>query len=206
MAQKKITDLQLRSSVTADLNFPSDDGIQSYRVTGLQIKNYVLAAGNVLRTMITANERIPIGAVVAFAGSTAPDGFLFCDGSAISRSTYSDLFTAIGTTHGTGNGTTTFNLPDTRGIFIRGVGSQAISGITYTGTLGTKEGDQFQNHKHDSYGTAVSGAAGAAATTLSGTSGGPLVGNPTATGGAGTPRVGSETRPANIALNYAIKY
>jgi len=53
MAQKKITDLTLRSEVTADLNLPGDDGIQSYRVTAQQIKDYILAAGNIALTMLS---------------------------------------------------------------------------------------------------------------------------------------------------------
>lgn len=54
----------------------------------------------------------PTGTILPFAGSTAPSGFLICDGSAISRTTYADLFAVIGTTYGTGNGSTTFNLPN----------------------------------------------------------------------------------------------
>ena len=52
-----------------------------------------------------------IGMVIPFAGSTAPDGWLICDGTAISRSTYNDLFDVIGTTYGSGDGITTFNVP-----------------------------------------------------------------------------------------------
>jgi hypothetical protein len=63
----------------------------------------------------------PVGEVITFAGATAPSGYLMCDGSAVSRATYADLFAVIGTTYGTGNGTTTFNLPDLRGEFIRGL-------------------------------------------------------------------------------------
>ena len=62
------------------------------------------------------------GTIVYFAfdtGSTPPDGWLFCDGSAISRTTYSDLFAKIGTVFGSGDGSTTFNIPDTRGRFLR---------------------------------------------------------------------------------------
>lgn len=60
---------------------------------------------------------IPTGVVVEYEGDTTdiPDGFLLCDGSAVSRTTYADLFAKIGTKHGAGNGTTTFNLPDRRG-------------------------------------------------------------------------------------------
>jgi microcystin-dependent protein len=50
-----------------------------------------------------------------FAGSTAPEGYLMCDGSAISRTTYSALFAVIGTTYGAGDGSTTFNLPGSKG-------------------------------------------------------------------------------------------
>lgn len=62
----------------------------------------------------------PAGAVMAFAMNTAPTGWLKCNGAAVSRTTYADLFTAISTTYGVGDGSTTFNLPDLRGEFIRG--------------------------------------------------------------------------------------
>jgi len=62
----------------------------------------------------------PAGMVSMFGNSTAPTGWLECNGAAVSRTTYSDLFANIGTTFGTGDGTTTFNLPELRGEFIRG--------------------------------------------------------------------------------------
>jgi microcystin-dependent protein len=58
---------------------------------------------------------VPVGMVVEFAGTSAPNGWLLCFGQAISRTTYSALFTALGTTYGAGDGSTTFNLPDCRG-------------------------------------------------------------------------------------------
>lgn len=58
---------------------------------------------------------VPSGVVSPFAGSAAPTGWLLCDGSAVSRSTYSALFSVVGTTYGTGNGSTTFNLPNLKG-------------------------------------------------------------------------------------------
>ena len=61
-----------------------------------------------------------VGAVVAFAGSTSPDGWLLCDGSAVSRTTYAALFAVIGTTYGSGDGSTTFNLPNLTNKFIQG--------------------------------------------------------------------------------------
>lgn len=65
------------------------------------------------------------GLLVATARSTAPTGWLLCDGSAVSRTTYADLFGAIGTTYGAGDGSTTFNLPDLRGRVPVGVDGAA---------------------------------------------------------------------------------
>ena len=61
-----------------------------------------------------------VGAVIAFAGSTSPAGWLLCDGSAVSRADYAALFAVIGTTYGTGDGSTTFNLPNLTDKFIQG--------------------------------------------------------------------------------------
>jgi microcystin-dependent protein len=97
---------------------------------------------------------VPSGAVLPFAGSSAPTGYLLCYGQAVSRTTYAALFTAIGTTYGTGDGSTTFNLPDLRGRAAFGVdnmggsaanrlGSNAsIGGISGTASLGTAGGAQ----------------------------------------------------------------
>lgn len=80
------------------------------------------------------------GIVVPFAGASAPDGFLLCSGSAVSRSTYSRLFSVIGTTFGVGDGSTTFNLPDMRGRAAAGkdnMGGTSAGRLTVqrTGTL-----------------------------------------------------------------------
>jgi microcystin-dependent protein len=71
---------------------------------------------------------IPAGAMQMYGGSSAPDGWLLCDGSAVSRTTYAALFTAIGTAFGVGDGSTTFNVPDVRGRAPIGVGQG--SGLT----------------------------------------------------------------------------
>jgi microcystin-dependent protein len=70
------------------------------------------------------NDLVPVGAVFPFAGASAPIGYLICDGSAVSRTTYAALFTAIGTTYGAGDGSTTFNLPDMRSSMPLGVGQK----------------------------------------------------------------------------------
>lgn len=74
-------------------------------------------------------EAVPPGAVLPYGGSAAPTGYLLCDGAAVSRVTYADLFAAIGENFGAGNGSTTFNLPDLRGRFPFGV---AVSGTGNT--------------------------------------------------------------------------
>lgn len=79
----------------------------------------------------------PVGEIFFFAKSTPPEHALACDGAAVSRAAYPELFGAIGTTFGAGNGSTTFNLPDLRGRFIRGTGGNAAA-------LGVQQGDAIR--------------------------------------------------------------
>jgi len=76
----------------------------------------------------------PVGQVVAWSGNTSslPTGYLLCDGSAVSRSTYAPLFAVVGTTHGAGDGSSTFNLPDLRDRFVVGA-SNSTGDTTYPG-------------------------------------------------------------------------
>lgn len=93
----------------------------------------------------------PVGAIVDFAGSSAPTGWLMCSGAAVSRATYAGLFAVVSTTYGSGDGSTTFNLPDLRGRLSAGVDNMggstagritnAVAGITGT-TLGAAGGSQ----------------------------------------------------------------
>ena len=71
---------------------------------------------------------LPTGSVIPFAGKTAPTGWRMCQGQAVSRTTYAQLFSVIGTTFGSGDGSTTFNLPDLRGRVAVGVDSDANLG------------------------------------------------------------------------------
>jgi microcystin-dependent protein len=80
----------------------------------------------------------PPGVVLDYAGSTAPDGYLMCDGSAVSRTTYATLYEAIGDTYGTGDGSTTFNLPTATDVFVLGKG-------TIYSTLGATGGEAYNN-------------------------------------------------------------
>lgn len=81
----------------------------------------------------------PAGVISAFAGSSAPSGWFLCYGQAVSRTTYATLFSAIGTTYGSGDGSTTFNLPDLRGRVVAGVDDMGGTGANRL-TLDTTEG------------------------------------------------------------------
>lgn len=89
-------------------------------------------------TKAYADLLTPTGALMPFAMSTAPTGWLVCDGSAVSRVTYANLYAAIGSTWGAGDGSTTFNIPDLRGQFLRGFDSRspASSGSDTTSIFG----------------------------------------------------------------------
>lgn len=97
---------------------------------------------------------LPSGIISPFAGSSVPKGWLLCNGSAVSRTTYSRLFSAIGTAYGEGDGSTTFNLPDLRETVPIGVGTRE-SGVTNHDVyeLGTFKDDQIVSHTHTFSGT-----------------------------------------------------
>jgi hypothetical protein len=148
---------------------------------------------------LPATIALPAGAVMAFAMNSAPSGWLAANGAAVSRATYATLFSAIGTTHGAGNGSTTFNVPNLQGIFVRGSGSQTISGATYSGTFAAKQNDLLKDHTH----TYVRPTVATDGSNLKNINGGSL--DTFSTGGV-EDGGGAETRPANIALLYCIKF
>ena len=91
----------------------------------------------------------PTGSVhaVAYDASAAvPTGYLYCGGAAVSRTTYADLFALIGTTHGTGDGSTTFNLPDYRGRFLRGLDDGV--GLDTGRAIGSEQANSNKSHSH----------------------------------------------------------
>lgn len=164
-------------------------------------------------TGVSAPSQQP-GEVCYFARSTAPTGFLKANGAAVSRTTYASLFAAIGTTFGVGDGSTTFNLPDLRGVFPRGFDDGA--GIDSGRVFGSSQLDAAQGHTHS---LAINNTAGPAGqnVTVASQSLGNFAAWGTATTGQkpigivsdgtnGTPRVATETRPRNIALLACIKY
>lgn len=84
-----------------------------------------------------------------YAGSTAPSGFLVCDGSAISRTTYSDLFDTIGITYGSGDGTTTFNIPNLVGRVAVGTSNDMTLGSTGGSESVTLTVNELPSHVHE---------------------------------------------------------
>jgi microcystin-dependent protein len=165
----------------------------------------------------------PAGSVIWFAANSAPTGYLKANGANVSRTTYSDLFTAIGTTFGAGDGSTTFGLPDLRGEFIRGWDDGR--GVDSGRAFGSAQLDQMQTITGtlDNTGRAANGMAGSfAAPSNAGalSYGGPNRLNSAGASGstqfssqinfdsASSPsaRTGTETRSRNIALLACIKF
>ena len=89
-----------------------------------------------------------VGSIYMYAGSTAPSGFLICDGSAVSRTIYADLYSEIGTTYGSGDGSSTFNLPDLTGRVIVGVSSSHSLGDTGGEEAHTLMTSEIPSHSH----------------------------------------------------------
>ena len=91
---------------------------------------------------------VPTGVILPYGGVTAPSGFLICDGSAVSRTTYANLFAVIGTRYGAGNGSTTFNVPKLNdGSFVRGVAPSAV-GTKYNASLPPLTTSSVGAHTH----------------------------------------------------------
>lgn len=164
---------------------------------GVDDIKYVTPAG--LSGFAADNPGVLPGTIIYYAKNTAPSGYLKANGAAVSRTTYSSLFAVIGTTFGAGNGTTTFNVPDLRGEFIRGwADGRAVD----TGrTFASFQADEFKSHTHNFYEWYNDRPIDHDSDYHEIDRG--MVRNlVTATSATG----GSETRPRNIALLACIKY
>jgi microcystin-dependent protein len=137
------------------------------------------------------------GIVLQIPRLTEPAGWLKCNGQAVSRTTYAELFAILGTTYGAGNGSTTFNVPDYRGEFPRGLdeGRGADPGRV----LGSTQADMLEAHSHKTghFSVQVSSGGSTIATVAHGNSGSEY--NTSTVGG-------TETRPRNIAAPFFIKF
>lgn len=172
----------------------------------------VLKLGGIEKMRVTSDHLLPVGMIVPYSLSTAPSQWIICDGSAVSRTTYDRLYTAIGDTYGSGDTATTFNVPDFRGKFLRGhdaaAGNDPEAGTRTAMNTGGNTGDNIgsiqddlvRNHAHNI--TVFEGNAGTY------TAGFPADGNGTAnqlsTLGTGT-FMGAETRPVNAYTSFIIK-
>jgi microcystin-dependent protein len=131
--------------------------LQDSAVTTAKVADGAITAAKLAAAI---DNLVPVGTVLAFAGSSAPSGYLLCNGASVSRTTYAALYAVVGTTHGTLDGSS-FSLPDLRYSFIRGSGT-AIS-LTGTGTASSNNGT-FNAHGINRTGMKVRKTAG----TLSG--------------------------------------
>lgn len=158
----------------------------------------------------------PAGMLAPFAMATSPDGWFACDGSAVSRTTYSALFDAIGTTWGAGDGSTTFNVPDLQGAFVRGTGTGTIDTRDKVGpSVGAFQEDAYQGHWHDvrrrsddtdARQASATGPTGSGTSWVSSSTGQPLDARyPLTDTVNGTPRTGTETRPYAAGVLWCIK-
>jgi len=156
---------------------------------------------------------VPVGGVQIYAGlsNNIPTGYLLCNGASISQTTYSKLYSVIGNTYlnGRTSSSTTFYLPDLRGMFVRGVGTNTTySGVAGASTTGTYQTSSVENHFHYyqrpndainvASGTGVNSSVWDNQTGTSATS-------QETYNGTGT-LMTDETRPHNISMNYIIKF
>lgn len=158
----------------------------------------------------------PVGSIMPFLGSAAPQGYLIADGSCVSKTTYAKLFAIVGTTYGSSCAAGLFKLPDLRELVLVGAGTNNTNAITAHDvyTVGQFKDDQFESHKHyrnsgnvteyflTNTGTSYNWVAGSLGNVPAGqvTSGLPVE------DGVNILRTGSVTRTKQIGVNYIIKY
>lgn len=220
--------LDIYNARVASLALATPPGIIQAGPAGYPTKHGLALDANALATAFYAGGAPPTGAVLAYAGSAAPTGWLLCNGAAVSRTTYADLFAVTSTTYGIGDGATTFNLPDLLGRTAIGAGTGDAADAT-AHALGSKTGTETHalitaelaahshtvtdaGHRHDpSVGTdflAVNGA-GTLAMPGGGAAVEPAVTTSTDTTGIVIDNAGSGTAHNNmqpsLTLNWIIK-
>ncbi len=191
--------------------------------TGTNVTLDIVLPSGIGSSSVSGTIANTIGEIFWWPSATPPIGTMFCDGSAVNRTTYRDLFNIISTQYGSGDGSTTFNLPDLRGEFIRGYDPTNVRDLQgNTRGFGKHQSDVFQNHTHPfvmDAGTLFHGsdvARGSNTTykaflwgngsSLNGSVQTNLCGAISIGSAGGTPRTSTETRPTNINLLPCIRY
>ena len=128
---------------TAPLN-PEEDDLWIDTANENELKYYNGSSWEIVSGEITG-DTLPIGAIIPYGSTTAPTNWLVCDGSAVSRTTYAELFAVIGTSYGAGDGSTTFNLPNLKGRVAVGQDTSDTDFDTIGETGGSKA---LQQHTH----------------------------------------------------------
>jgi microcystin-dependent protein len=163
---------------------------------------------NIVSSITTINSKLPIGMIITHPKNNLASPYLLCNGQAVSRSTYSALFTSIGVLYGSGDGSTTFNLPNFQACFLRGSGTQVVGSTTYsTGSVGTPVNDTVIGHTHagqsgqflttSTSSTTINGYASVAVVK-------PTSSNFGTTGGVNSSGSGAETAPVHHVIYYYI--
>ena len=139
-----ISDLNTSNPTSTDVLSQADDHLRLIKAAIKTTFPNINAAVTATPATINAATSfdMPSGSIIVYAGSSAPTGWLFCDGSAISRSTYATLFGIISTSYGVGDGSSTFNLPDIRGRVVAG---KEASASLLTSAVGGLNGNTLGN-------------------------------------------------------------
>lgn len=171
----------------------------------ISVVRYPSAGEQTFRVNQTADL---LGTVTYTGASSCPQGSIAADGTAVSRTTYAPLFGRIGTTFGSGDGSTTFNVQNGSGVVIRGTGTQTINSRVKTGpSVGSTQEDQIQGHFHSGIPSTTSDlvTAGVSANYFRVNSqSGSSTGAPTSDGTNGTPRTGAETQVSSLGMRPCV--
>jgi len=161
------------------------------------------SSSKIATTAFVINNGMPVGSIIFTARPSAPAGYVKASGAAIGREAYAALFAVIGTIYGAGDGSTTFNLPDLRGMFVRGLDEYRGTDPYYYRSVGSTQAHSVQDHAHT-----VDTPLRNADNDRGGSSSSWSIDNVQTnwTGGMANGNASTETRPVNMALLACIKF
>lgn len=222
LADASVTSAKIADGAITSIDI-GDGQVGTVDLANLAVSNAKIADGAIDYNKLAAaiqQSLVPVGTIIAFAGDTAPAGWLLCNGQTVSRTTYSTLYQSIvGNRFGQGDNSTTFNVPDLRGRFLRGrdggatrdedrASRSAMNTGGATGdAVGSVQGDSLASHSHPYNDIFYSESGGTVSVTSNKGSGdsdsdnsGWQISRTTSNTG------GTETRPENANVNFIIKY